>query len=174
MPPRPVAVTAHNITRGEYFTWQLAIFVPPNAPRVENVSVTFVGMEQLNATCFNTGGINAQGFRFTTSLNIEANRVRSLWMGAQIPKDVDPGTVFNGTIVISAAGLKSRAIPVSLQVGSNPPPSVEPEPTRMTRLRWLNSELYTHDLGLVPPYTAIQRLGGGGAPMFGIATSRLG
>lgn len=152
------AVTA-SVVRGEYFTWQLAVFVPPGAMRVENVSLTFVGLTALTPTCFNLGGVDPQGVSFRSIVTIEADRVRSLWVGTQIPATLAVGTVVKGSMVFGAAGLNSTKISIALTIDGAPVQTAEPEPIKMTRLRWLNSDLYTRDYGLVRPYTAIARQG---------------
>jgi hypothetical protein len=146
-----------SVTRGEYFTWQLAAFVPPGAHRLTNVSLDFNNFGAINVTCFNLGGIDPQGKTFDTAVTVEADRVRSLWLGAQIPASMVVGSAVEGSVVFSAAGVDSATVPVSLTISDSPVQMTEPEPSKMTRLRWLNSDLYTNDYGLVPPYTAMVR-----------------
>jgi hypothetical protein len=157
VPPSVAAV----VVRGEYFTFQLAVFVPPGGSLVENITITFEGqLSALSPTCFNLGGIDPQGREFKTAVSVEADRVRSFWMGIQVPADMAPSTVVRGAIIFGAAnGLENTTVPVMLTVSEAPVQTMEPEPAKMTRLRWLNSELYTQDYGLVPPYTAIERTG---------------
>ena len=157
-----------TVTRGEYFTWQLAVFVPPGAARRVNVSLGFDGFAPhgIAPTCFNLGGVDPQGHRFTTPVSVEADRVRSLWVGAQIPVTLAPGTVIKASMVFGGGSnampsATTATVPITLRAGGRPAPTTEPEPSKMTRLRWLDSELYTHDYGLVPPYTAIRCDGDG-------------
>ena len=69
-----------------------------------------------------------------------------------------PGTIIRASMVFggsSAATASSTNLSVTLTVGDLPVQTAEPEPSKMARLRWLDSTLYTHDYGLVPPYTAV-------------------
>ena len=139
-----------TVTRGEYFTWQLAGFVPPGAARRVNVSLGFDGFAPhgIAPTCFNLGGVDPQGHRFTTPVSVEADRVRSLWVGAQIPVTLAPGTVIKASMVFGGGSTAmpsatTATVPITLRAGGRPAPTTEPEPSKMTRLRWLDSELYT-------------------------------
>lgn len=150
-----------GVVRGEFFTWQLAVYVPTGADRLESVALTFAGFDGLPATptCFNLGGVSPEGEVFSTTVTVEEDRVRSLWVGVQIPATLPVGTTVRGTMAFSARHVNTTSVPVTLSVMDEPVQTAEPEPNKMTRLRWLDSTLYTHDYGLVPPYTAIKRVG---------------
>merc|ERR1719424_1000216 len=123
-------------------------------------------------TCFNIEGIDPQGKAFSnTAISLEANRVLALWVGVAIPTTLPPDTLLQGIATVGAGGVAQTPIDVRLTTTGSAPfaGAGDHDPSQMTRLRWLNSELYTHDSGLVPPYLPIQVL-----PPHGLAHVRTG
>ena len=163
-----------SVRRGEYFTFQVAIFVPADQKALMNVSLGFGGFftlehtrSSLNFTCFNTGGVGSDGDPFEAHVSVLPGQVKSLWVGAWIDAVASVGSIIHGTAVVTATGAAGSMVPptpvrISLKVSGQPavasPLEMDRDPTNMTRLRWLNSGL-AHDHELVAGFSpvAVQR-----------------
>jgi len=151
--------------RGEYLSFQIGLWAPHAA-----VSDVKVGVADLHGpdgaiipasalTCFNLGGIDYAGQPFTARVDVAQGRVQPLWMGLDIPADAKPGT-YRGELTIGADGVPSQKVPLVITVASgNAVAHGDNDPSKLTRLRWLNSRIAQDD-GLVRPFTAITVNGG--------------
>lgn len=155
-PFRPFTGSA---ARGEYYTFQVGLWAHRMAIDSLRYEVTAFtrkgGTEVIPAsafTCFNLEGVDWSGHRFTRALRVERGKVQPLWFGVQVPRNAVPGD-YEGEVAIGSSNAKDRPIRVTLRIT---PDTVvnrgDDEPSRLTRLRWLNSQLAADD-GLVPPYT---------------------
>jgi len=156
---------------GEYFTFQIGVWAARGP--IDDLAVRFSELKRSGpgssasspaltalipasaATCFNTGGSNWDGSFFKKAVPVGMGKVQALWCGVQVPKDAGPG-VYEGTVTIAPRGLPETAVEVELRVSG---PALEDagdaDPSRMTRLRWLDSRIAFDD-GLVPPYTPLK------------------
>ena len=146
--------------RGEYLSFQVGLWAPHMA-----VSDVHVAMADLHGpdgaviparalTCFNVGGIDYAGQPFTTRVDVAQGRVQPLWMGLDIPADAKPG-VYRGELTISADGVPAQKVPLVITVGTGEAVAHgDDDPTKLTRLRWLDSRL-AQDNNLVKPFTAV-------------------
>jgi len=149
-----------TVTRGSYVTFQLAVYVPPNATTLHNVSIEFRDWaDELSLTCINLEGVDQNNRSFTkTDVSVQSGHVYSLWIGVDgIATDAAPGKEFRGTVVFGASGGIEKEVGVLLRASTEPPwPNRgDDDPSRFTRLRWYNSQL-AQDYDIVRPYTAVE------------------
>ena len=151
--------------RGEYLSFQIGLWAPHVA--VSDVKVGVVDLHGPDGaiipasalTCFNLGGIDYAGQPFTTRVDVAQGRVQPLWMGLDIPADAKPGT-YRAELTIGADGVPPQKVPLVITVASgNVVAHGDNNPSKLTRLRWLNSRIAQDD-ELVRPFTAITVNGG--------------
>lgn len=151
---------ADHAPRGEYLSFQVGPWTARAA--AQDVRVSFSALRGPDGatipaaalTCFNLGGIDYTGKPFTNRLDVAKGRVQPLWMGLDIPADAKPGS-YRGTLTISADGAPPREVPIAITVDAGEAVAHgDDDPSRLSRLRWLNSTL-AQDNTLVQPYTAV-------------------
>ena len=106
---RPGAVSFEdtNVTRGSYYTFQVAVYVPAGKPRLENVSLEFAGFPRgLELTCFNLEGTDANNRTLHKSVTVESEHVYSLWIGVDMPASAGPGEELRGQVHFGATGVE--------------------------------------------------------------------
>jgi hypothetical protein len=150
--------TAH---RGEYFTFQVGVWAHRAA--LDSLVVKAADLEGRNGaripaaaiTCFNTEGTDWSGRTFSRTLHVDRGMVQALWFGIDLDSTVRPG-VYEGDITVEARGVRPRTIRVALTVTNEAIVARgDDEPARLTRLRWLNSQLAAND-ALVAPFTPMR------------------
>ncbi len=153
--------------RGEYFTFQIGIWAARES--LDNLSVHFTDLAPLYSspafgpagahtaipalavTCFNTEGLDWDGTPFQKTISVAKGKVQPLWCGIQVPADADPGP-YTGLVTITPDGLPSSAVRLEITITSGLlADGGDSDPSRMTRLRWLNSTLAMDD-DVVPPF----------------------
>lgn len=150
--------------RGEFYVFQIAVFAARQS--LSNVRTSFSslagpGGSSIPASrieCFNTGGVNWIGRAFTKSVSVNRGQIQPLWIGVDIPASVAAGD-YNGTVTVTSDNAAPTIVRVTLRVqprtivahGDN-------DPTRLSRLRWLNSRLAEDD-NIVPPFIPVTRRG---------------
>lgn len=146
----PASTFKGNAMRNEYYTFQIGMFAQKD---LQDVKVSFKGTDK--ATCYNTGGIDADGKSFVKKIDIAKGNVQALWMGVDIPSNQKAGPlVFD--VIISAANEQPQKVTVSLNVSDKIlTDRGDSELWRHSRLRWLNSTLGIDDEP-VAPYTALK------------------
>lgn len=148
-----------TVVRGSYVTFQVAVYVPPTAAALHNLSVDFHGFSNLSPTCINLAGVDQNNNSFTkTDVSVKPGHVYSLWIGVDgIDNDAAPGSEFQGSVIFGASGGIAKEVDVLLRASPEPPwPNRgDDEPSRYTRLRWYNSQL-AQDYEVVRPYTAVE------------------
>ena len=146
--------------RGEYLSFQVGLWAPRAA--VGNVKVDLADLRGPDGailpaaalTCFNLGGIDYAGQPFTARVDVAEHRVQPLWMGLDVPADAKPG-VYRGELTVRADGVPPQKVPLVITVtASNAIAHGDDDPSKLTRLRWLNSRIAQDD-ELVKPFTAI-------------------
>jgi hypothetical protein len=166
----PRGMVRGEAARGEYFTFQIGVWAAREP--IADLDVEFSDLVQPAAkiedgspaprtripasavTCFNKGGVSWDGSAFRKAVPVEKGRVQPLWCGIQVPRDAKPG-VFNGTVTVIPEGLPATTAAVELRVSDALLEDAgDADPSRMTRLRWLDSRLAQDD-DIVPPYTPL-------------------
>ena len=161
-PAKPVKV---KVQKGEYITFQLGIYA--SEKDLSNVKAMFSDLKDKNnnivvssseLTCFNTEGRNWDNTLFTKSVDVKKGTIQAMWCGVMIPENINSSSL-KGTATVTCEGSKPETININIDIidkvianhGDN-------EPWRMTRLRWLNSDMaFNNDL--VKPFTQIRREG---------------
>jgi len=155
----PRGVIEGRAARGEYFTFQIGVWAARES--IADLEVRFsdlaLGSSVIPAkdlTCFNKGGTDWDGSPIRKAVPVDKGKIQALWCGVRLPRSIPAGT-FRGTVTIAPASLPETILAVELTVTEEVlEDSGDGDPTRMTRLRWLDSTL-AQDTGLVPPYTAL-------------------
>ncbi|MEO8138738.1 MAG: glycoside hydrolase domain-containing protein [Gemmatimonadota bacterium] len=156
----PVRATAQ---RGEYLTFQVGVYA---VAALDSLSVRLTALRTSAgavitagaSTCFNLGGVDWEGHRFTTRVDVAKGRVQALWFGTQVPDSAPPGR-YEGTVTIGARNQPAVTLPVLLTVTAGSIASHgDDEPARLSRLRWLNSRLHQDD-AVVRPFTPVRVAG---------------
>jgi hypothetical protein len=149
-----------QVLRGEYLSFQIGLWAPRAA--LDHVQVAFADLHGPDGailpasalTSFNQGGVDFTGKPFSTRVDVAKGRVQPLWMGLDIPVDAKPG-VYRGAVTISADGVPAQTVPLAITVDAGKAVAHgDDDPSKLTRLRWLNSTLAQDD-ALVKPFTAV-------------------
>jgi hypothetical protein len=157
--------------RGEYFTYQIGLWAARHA--VSDVDVEFsdfvlsgdgtgngdgapvTTIPAKDMTCFNEGGVDWDESPLVKAVSVGLGQVQALWCGVPVPVGARPG-VYKGTATVAPAGLPETILGIELRVTDAVlEDHGDSDPSRLTRLRWLNSRLAQDD-GVVPPYTPLE------------------
>ena len=150
-----------NTEKGEYLSFQLGVYSVKKD--LENVRVTFSDLKSYDGisvipasslTCFNLGGIDWDGKPMTKTVNVEKGYMQPLWIGIDIPFDIKP-QAYSGKLTVTADNAEDWYVNFTVNVkdrisedrGDN-------EPSKHSRLRWLNSTLAEND-DVIKPYTPV-------------------
>ena len=136
--------------KNEYYTFQLGVFAAQQD--LSDLKVEFSVLkngdseiETSKLTCFNTGGTDPYGNPFVKHLNLEHGKVQPLWIGVDIPENIEGGN-YKGTIKITAENVKPQIVNISLKINNKKlADRGDSEGWRHSRLRWLNSTLGNDD-----------------------------
>ena len=130
-----------SVKRGEFYTFQIAVYSPE--VDLSDLKVDFSGLKseggngikKTGLECFNTSGVDLNGKFFTKQLNVKKGKVRSLWIGVDIPTDIKPG-IYRGKCVISPENLPSGSINLELNISNKVIKNHgDNNPEKMSRLR---------------------------------------
>ncbi len=147
----PRAVFDGRATRGEFYAFQVGVWAL--GANLESLKIRFSPLQGFGETaipaaalrCFNAGGIDWNGRPLRKDVSVLRGKIQALWCGVQVPTNLAPG-IYSGDISVSAKGLESRSVRLSLEVT----PEIltdggDSDPGRMSRLRWLDSTLAMED-----------------------------
>jgi hypothetical protein len=157
----PVRSFSGSADRGEFFSLQIGLFAA--ASKIEDVNVRISDLKGENGrsipagafSSLNTEGIDWRGNTFEKVTRVEKGKVQALWMGVLVPSDIPPGT-YRGEITLSPKGMEPGQIKFELTVSGNIATAAgDDDPSKLTRLRWLNSQLAADD-SIVPPYIPLR------------------
>ena len=175
-----------NVTRGEWFYFQIALFAVKELRSVTIAPFELAaGSITLRTQCLNTEGSTSLGEDvsassrpqkpgFTSFLvnDVAAGSVQALWIGVQIPDSLVPGTILHGTATLNAVlthGEDLSELPLSSSQTISTTLTVSHEPVSVNhgfddlqsyaRLAWLNSKLAIDD-EVVAPFIPLQADGG--------------
>ncbi len=148
------------VLKGEYYTFQIGIYSPNN--ELDGVEIEFSDLEGRGGqipedrfTCFNISGIDLNGVPFRKKLNVERGKIQALWFGLDVPGNTKAGE-YMGRIVISAKGLLGDTTYLRLKVSSEKAVNRgDDDPSKMSRLRWLNSTIGAGKEFILDPFTPI-------------------
>jgi hypothetical protein len=146
--------------KGEFISFQVGL-----VPIQRNVEDVYIRMGDLKGAAgslirssafstFNTDGIDWKGNRFHKKTSVRRESVQAFWMGIQVPPESKPGT-YEGEIVIEPSGMSKSSVRIELIV--TPQKAIaggDNEPARLSRLRWLDSQLAADD-ETVPRFPAL-------------------
>ncbi|MGB6340452.1 MAG: glycoside hydrolase domain-containing protein, partial [Candidatus Aminicenantaceae bacterium] len=148
--------------RGEFYAFQIGVYACRS--NIADVEVIFSPLRSDTSgetlpsslfTSFNTTGTDWTGQTFDKICPIKKGKIQALWCGVQVPPDTKPGEYF-GDITVAPQDLPANRIKFQLLVNEKIIKDAgDSEPTRHSRLRWLNSKLAIDD-GLVPPYIPVE------------------
>lgn len=142
--------------RGEYYTYQLGVYA---LQPLEDLELQFSDLQTANGkkipassiTCINTTGIDYTGRPFTQKVAVPAGQIQALWCGIDVPGSAAPG-YYTGTVLVKAKGVSLQPIAVRIRiVDTLLKDGGAGTPSRMTRLKWLNSTL-AQDNTVIAPY----------------------
>jgi len=156
--------------RGEYIAFQIGVWAArapmadlevrfsdlvQDAAAVEEGSPAARTLIEASALgCLNKGGVDWDGSAIRKTVAVREGKVQALWCGVMVPRDARPG-VFTGTVTVAPTGLPETVLAVEIRVTDELLEDAgDGDPSRMSRLRWLDSRLAQDD-GIVPPYTPI-------------------
>ncbi len=145
--------------KNEYYAFQVGLWAMED---IENVRVEFTSLKGskytlpvTSMTCFNTGGIDPFGKPFSKMVNVEKNKVQTLWIGVDIPQNIPPGK-YSGKMTINTKNCGQKYIEVNIKVLDKIlVDRGDGETWRYSRLRWLNSTAGIDD-NPIPPYEFIK------------------
>ena len=153
-----------NAAKGEFYSLQIGVYAIRSG--IADVDVHMSDLRSRDGaripvsafTCFNTEGIDWKGNKLDPVCAVEKGKVRPLWMGVMVPLDVPAGT-YEGDITVAPQGVKTGKIHLILNVMESVAVDAgDNEPSRLTRLRWLNSQIAVDD-DIVPPFTPMSVAG---------------
>ena len=146
---------------GEFYAFQLGVWAA-RAP-LSHLAVAFSPLRPARGgaaippaafRCFNFGGVDWQGRDFTRMVKVDSGAVQPVWCGVQVPRDATAGA-YAGQITVTAAGRTATPIRFTLTVTSGAIRNAgDDDPSRLSRLRWLDSRLAEDD-SIVPPYAPV-------------------
>lgn len=169
-PSAPTAVTG-SADRDEYFAFQLGIWA---LQRLDSVRARFTaikgpGGRSIPASAFNcvtTDGVDWIGRPFHRRIQVAAGEVSPIWCGVMVPANAAAGH-YRGQVIVQAAGGKGVEVPIDLTVSTQRAVRHgDDEPWRLSRLRWLDSQLAAEGAP-TPPYTAVSGSPTGGFRILG-------
>lgn len=142
--------------QNEYFVFQLGLWAVEKD--MENIKVEFTSLQNKNNlipvsafTCFNTSGTDWLQRPLKIAYRVPRHEIRPLWIGIQIPDGIEPG-LYKGKITVSADRLKPQSIEIDIQLSDRVlTDKGDGDIYRLSRLRWLNSELACND-DIVRPF----------------------
>ncbi len=149
-------------SRGEFYVFQVGVFAA-RAP-IGRLDARFTDLRAISGgiiipasalRCTTLGGKDWMGRAFTKTVPVPLGKVQALWFGIQVPERAAPGE-YRGEVTIAPSGLPQTRVELTLFVSPRTiPASGDNEPSRQSRLRWLDSTLAI-DEELVDPYTPVQ------------------
>lgn len=153
--------------RDEYYAFQVGVWAQQ---ALDSVMAMFSRFSLPNASpgnipaaafdCVTTDGVDWLGKTLHRRVTIAAGNVGALWCGVMIPRGIAPG-IYEGRVTVRAAGGKTVTEPMRIAVSANVAVNHgDDEPWRLSRLRWLNSQLAA-DGPPTPPYTPVRAVPGG-------------
>ena len=141
--------------KNEYYAFQLGVFA--SQKNLDDIKIEFSGLKKgdeniasSRMTCFNTGGTGPYGKPFVKRVDVSKGDVHPLWIGIDIPDNVNAGT-WRGEVTVKPENCPPQTIKIKLKINNSVlADRGDSEPWRHSRLRWLNSTLGIDDLPAKP------------------------
>ena len=145
--------------RGEFFAFQLGVWAARTL--LEDVRVDFGPLSGPRGViaasgfrCINFGGVDWQGRSFTMRVDVPEGRVLPVWCGLQVPRSTAAGR-YAGSMTVRARGQNPAPVAFTIDIsGDTIRNAGDDDPSRLSRLRWLDSRLAADD-EVVAPYTPV-------------------
>lgn len=139
--------------RGEFYTFQIGVFALHRT--VEVIGIKYSALKsrwnsghvipESRFRCFNFGGTDWLGRRFTRTVQVQAGKVQPLWFGVDIPGDIESGE-YKGSVTLLFHNAPDATVRLTLDVGEElVPHRGDADLWRHTRLRWLDSTIGIED-----------------------------
>ena len=129
--------------RNEFYVFQIGLWAART--NLLGLDVEFKGHIAPWLNCFNTGGTNWDGKPFHKTIQVAQGKVQALWIGVDVPRDARPGE-HRATVTICPTNAAPAEIELALTVlPTELADRGDSEPSRLARLRWLDSTLGSDD-----------------------------
>jgi hypothetical protein len=143
--------------RGEYYAFQVGVYAARES--VKDLEVNFSDLKSSDSikkipssamNCINVGGVDVRGQKFIKPVGVEKGKVQPLWIGIRVPIEI-PASAYKGDVTVSAKGMRSQKINLVLKVLKDELKDAgDSEPSRYSRLRWLDSMIAIDDDPVAP------------------------
>ncbi len=147
--------------RGEFYVFQVGVYAARRSIEAITVECGPLRSEAGRETpaeafrCFNLGGTDWLGRRFTKRVGVPKGKVQALWFGVQIPADLSAGA-YSGRLTIRPKDAEPAEVSVSLTVTDRVLDDAGVgELDRLARLQWLDSSIGIDDEP-TRPYTPLK------------------
>ena len=150
-----------TVQRNEYLVFQVGVYAHRNL--LANVKVTASALtgpggariSSSSITCFNLVGINQRGQPFAKTIHVAPQEIQALWFGVDVPENARPGR-YAGVVTITAQGMEPQTVRLRLRVRNKIlADRGDGDPSRLSRLRWLNSS-HAVDDSVCAPFTPVK------------------
>lgn len=135
----------------EFYPFQLGVWAARG--ELKNLNATFSDFQSTAGAkipgsllrCLQTSGTDWDGSPITRKLNVAQGRVQPLWCALDAGMDVAPGT-YTGTAKVTADGAEPQTVKLTFEItGPALADRGDSEPARMSKLRWLDSNIANDD-----------------------------
>ncbi len=165
LPDRWVSKGVKNIftdtaSKGENFSFQLGVYALQN---LSDVKVSFTDLTSAenniisaqNISCLNTDGLSYNDKPLHFTINVPAKKVQALWCLVDVPQNI-PAGLYQGRASITCASNFTTEIALNIIVKDTTlADGGVDEPSKMTRLKWLNSDMAQENT-VIKPYTPLK------------------
>ena len=129
--------------RNEFYVFQIGVWAART--NLTGLDVEFKGEIAKWLNCFNTGGTNWDGKPFHKTINVPQGKVQALWIGVDVPRRAKPGE-HHAVVTIRSTNAPAASVQLTLKVLADElADRGDSEPSRLARLRWLDSVLRLDD-----------------------------
>jgi len=151
-----------NVSKGEYYTFQIGLLSPNKD--INDIDIVYTDLNSLSKatidkkyfTCFNKEGIDLDGKPFSKKISVKKGEVQPLWFGLEIPLNTKSGT-YNSFVILKPKGMVEDTIHLKIKVLSSTSNDFgDNKPDKMSRLRWLNSDIGFDDNLVIKPFKEIK------------------
>lgn len=150
-----------EVDLNEYFVFQLGLWA--NRADMKGIRVVFSDLTGAKntipasaMTCFNTEGRDWLSRPMKIDLNVRKGAIQPLWIGVDIPAEGVARGVYKGQVTVFAGENVSQTVNVELNLSDRVlTDRGDGDLSRLTRLRWLNSD-FAMDDSIVKPFIPLR------------------